>query len=333
MRDRPETTIPEKILTEIRNADSIVVVTHTNPDGDALGSLFAAADILEQYGKRILRFLEDPVSHLFDFLPGCEKASTRIEDVDQFVAGAERQAIMLVLDCGDEDRLGRYRTVLSKHRMIAIDHHRSHREFANLSWIDPDASSTGEMIYEVARVFGVDLSYEAAFNLYVAICTDTGSFRYECTSPRTMHIAAELLERGVRPEVAGKYLYDNYSRERLKLMEMVLSTMHLCNADQIAFIHVSGAMLDESGATMQDVEGFIDFPRSLRSVKVAALLKEGENGHVGVSLRAKGECDVSKVARLFDGGGHRNAAGFRCHGKSIDQVRQEVKDALCKMLQ
>lgn len=333
MKDSPERNIPEKILNEIRKADSIVVVTHTNPDGDALGSLFAAADILEDYDKNVLRFLEEPVSYLYDFLPGCDKATTDVENFQRFVDEAEGQVLILALDCGDEERLGRHRELLMRHRMAVIDHHRSHREFGHVSWIAADCSSTGEMLYEVIRALDIKLTYNIAYNLYVAICTDTGSFRYECTSARTMHIAGDLLAAGIRPEVVGKHLYDNYSHERLKLMEMVLSTMHLCDRDQIAFIHVSGRMLDQCGATMQDVEGFIDLPRSLRSVKVAALLKEGENGHIGVSLRAKGECDVSKVARLFDGGGHRNAAGFRSSGKTLDQVKQEVKDAVSRALQ
>ena len=332
MKDKPERAIPEKLLKEIRNAESIVVVTHTNPDGDALGSLFATAEILESYGKRVLRFLEEPVSYLFDFLPGCELATVKVEDFQKFVDCAEGAVLILALDCGDEERLGCHRELLMRYRTAVIDHHRSHREFGNISWIDADSSSTGEMIYEVTRSLGVRLSYSAAYNLYVAICTDTGSFRYECTTSRTMHIAAELLDHGVRPEVVGRHLYDNYSHERLKLMELVLSTVHVCFDGQIAFIHVSDQMLKKSGATMQDVEGFIDFPRSLRSVKVAALLKEGENGHIGVSLRAKGDCDVSKIARLFNGGGHRNAAGFRCHGKTIEQVRLEVKDAISRVL-
>jgi len=333
MKDKPENLTPAKILDEIQRAESIVVVTHTNPDGDALGSMLAASEILEEYGKRVLRFLEEPIGYLFDFLPGCEKITTNIDTVREFAESATGKFLILALDCGDEDRLGRYRNELTSYRIIVIDHHRLHREFGNASWISPDSSSTGEMIYEVAKDLNIALNYNAAFNLYVAIATDTGSFRYECTSPRTMHIAGELLALGVRPEVVGKHLYDNYSHERLKLMELVLSTMHLCNSGQIAFVHVSDQMLEQSGATMQDTEGFIDFPRSLRSVKVAALIKEGSNGHVGVSLRAKGECDVSKIARLFDGGGHRNAAGFRCYGKTIEQVREEVTAAICRALE
>ncbi|KJR98438.1 MAG: phosphoesterase [Desulfobulbaceae bacterium BRH_c16a] len=333
MNESPEMTIPERMIQVIQGAGNVVLVTHSHPDGDALGSLFAFAGILDSLGKKVFCFLEEPVSHLYDFLPSISRASTSLDVYREFVAGAEGDIIAVALDCGDEDRLGKTKQeFLELEPFLVIDHHRSHRQFGTASWVDPHRSSTGEMVYELALALEAPISYECAYNLYVAICTDTGSFRYESTKPRTMHIAAELLERGVRPEEVGSHLYDNSSQERLKLMEMVLSTITLHDSDQIALMYVSEKMLEESGATLQDVEGFIDLPRSLRSVKVAALVKEAKDGQVSVSLRAKGECDVAQVAKHFDGGGHRNAAGFRCQGKTPEQVSQELLVALGKAL-
>jgi phosphoesterase RecJ-like protein len=143
-----------------------------------------------------------------------------------------------------------------------------------------------------------------------------------------MQVAAELLERGVQAQEIGGHLYDNYSPERLKLLEMILSTMTLSASDTIAFIHVSQKMFKESGATLQDVEGFIDFPRSIRTVRVAAFVKESKPGIVAVSLRAKGDCDVAGIAKEFEGGGHRSAAGFRCLDKTIAEVRREVEEKI-----
>jgi phosphoesterase RecJ-like protein len=333
MNENPERIIPERLIAEIHGATNIVLLTHSHPDGDALGSLFAFADILETLGKKVFCFLEEPISHHYDFLPDTERAHTDLEEFRQFVVDAAGDILMVGLDCGDDDRLGKSKTEFLKiEPFLVIDHHRSHRTFGTISWVDPCRSSTGEMIYELAQALNVPISHNCAYNLYVAICTDTGSFRYECTTPRTMHIAAELLGKGVRPEEVGSHLYDKYSVERLKLMEMVLATITLCARDQIAFMHVSQKMLKESGATIQDVEGFVDLPRSLLSVKVAVLIKETGNDVVAVSMRAKGQCDVAAVAKEFDGGGHRNAAGFRCHGKTIDQVQFDVKDALCRVL-
>lgn len=333
MNENPERIIPERLIAEIHGATNIVLLTHSHPDGDALGSLFAFADILERLGKKVFCFLEEPVSHHYDFLPDTERAHTQLEEFRQFVVDAAGDILMVGLDCGDDDRLGKSKTEFLKiEPFLVIDHHRSHRTFGTISWVDPCRSSTGEMIYELAQALNVPISYNCAYNLYVAICTDTGSFRYESTTPRTMHIAAELLGKGVRPEEVGSHLYDKYSIERLKLMEMVLATITLCVREQIAFMHVSQKMLKESGATIQDVEGFVDLPRSLLSVKVAVLIKETGNDIVAVSMRAKGQCDVAAVAKEFDGGGHRNAAGFRCHGKTIDQVQLDVREAVCRFL-
>ena len=333
MKENPERMIPERIVQDIRSIDNVVLFTHIHPDGDALGSLFGLANILEAIGKNVFCCLQEPISHLYDFMPDNSKAHTRLEEYRAFIAAAGDNVMSIALDCGDDDRLGKDKQeFLQTCPFVVIDHHHSHKDFGTARWVESDCSSTGEMVYELALTLDAHVSYNCAYNLYVAICTDTGSFRYECTRPRTMQIAAELIERGVRPEEVSSHLYDNFSQERLKLMEMVLSTIILFDSDQIAFIHVSDKMLEESGATLQDVEGFIDFPRSLRSVKVAVLIKEASKGLVAVSLRAKGQCDVAEVAKLFEGGGHRNAAGFRSLGKSIEEVRQEVKGALLRAL-
>ena len=333
MNVKPERISPERLLAEIHSATNIVLLTHSHPDGDALGSLFALADILDSLGKKVFCYLEEPVSHHYDFLPDTQRAESSLEAFRHFVGAAGHDIIMIGLDCGDDDRLGKAKSeFLRIEPFLVIDHHRSHRSFGTISWVDPCRSSTGEMIFELAQALRAPISYNCAYNLYVAICTDTGSFRYECTTPRTMHIAAELLEKGVRPEEVGSHLYDKYTVERLKLMEMVLATIVLCAEDQIAFMHVSQKMLQESGATIQDVEGFVDLPRSLYSVKVAVLIKETGNNFIAVSMRAKGQCDVAEVAKVFDGGGHRNAAGFRCQGRTLQEVQSDIREALCKVL-
>jgi phosphoesterase RecJ-like protein len=321
--------IPEHVLDGIRNASSVVLFTHTHPDGDAYGSLFGMASILEFLGKNVFCYLEEPVSHLYDFLPEIERGNTNLQNFKDFVTAAGDGITAIALDCGDADRLGELKDEFLKiSPFLAIDHHRSHKNFGTSRWVDESSSSTGEMVYEIAGALGADISFNCACNLYVALCTDTGSFRYECTGPRTMKIAGELLGRGVKPEKIGSYLYDNFSPERLKLLEIVLGTIQLSDDKQVACMHVTQDMLEESGATMVDVEGFIDFPRSLKAVKAAVLLKETQNEYTAVSLRAKGECNVADVAKHFDGGGHRNAAGFRCYGKNLEQVRTLVLSVL-----
>jgi phosphoesterase RecJ-like protein len=325
--------VPEEITGIIRQADNFVLMTHLHPDGDALGSLFALADILEGMGKKVFRYLEDPVTHLYDFLPGCHLGQTELAALQAFVAAAQGNIAAISLDCGDCDRLGREkRELLNLHPFLVIDHHHGHREFGDYRWLDSHRSSTGEMVYELAMELDVTLSYTAAFNIYVAISTDTGSFRYENTSPRTLLIAAELVKCGVRPEEVAGYVYDNFTLQRLRLMEQVLASLELLASDQLAFIMVTNKMLADCGAMPEDTEGFINYPRALRTVKVAAFLKEMREGGVSVSLRAKGGCDVAEVAAGFGGGGHRNAAGFRFPDKGMQEVRKLVLEALSKAL-
>jgi phosphoesterase RecJ-like protein len=324
--------IPEDISSTIQNAESIVLLTHVHPDGDAVGSLLGCAEMLKTLGKTVFCYLEEPVPYLYRFLPGCEQVSNSLSDLSSFVAKSAK-VIAVSLDCGDCDRLGKHNERLTRiEPFLVIDHHRSHKDFGMHRWVDPDRSSTGEMVYELARHLQAEINYRCAYNLYVAISTDTGSFRYESTTSRTLRIAAELVDKGVLPDEISGYIHDNYSVERIRLMEMVLGTLNLYVSDQLAVIQVTQKMFQDSGALPEDIEGFIDFPRSINSVKIAAFIKEGKDGSISVSLRGKGEYDVAEIAKSFGGGGHRNASGFRFTAKTADQVQQIVIGELSQVV-
>jgi phosphoesterase RecJ-like protein len=317
--------IPEKILEVIRDKGHCVVTTHVQPDGDALGSLLAMTDMLEQMGKRVFAYLDEPISHLFSFLPVSRALSTDIDQLQTFVDEAGVDICAIALDCGEADRMGRYQDAFLRiSPFLVIDHHLSHQNFGDYRWIEPQCSSTGEMIYEISEALGQTPTYEGAFCLYVAICTDTGSFRYECTGSRTFEIAGRLVDLGVNPNHLANLIYDNYSPERLDLMQRVLATLELIENQQIACIHVTREMFYRSGALAQDAEGFVEYARSIRSVKVAVFVKENKSEVISVSLRAKGEFNVASIAKKFGGGGHRNAAGCKFPADSIDSVRDKV---------
>lgn len=325
--------ISEEFIAAIKDAESIVLFTHVHPDGDALGSLLGFADILEGLQKRVFCYLEEEVPYLYHFLPGRDRVNTSLDDLDAFVE-ENGQVMAISLDCGDCDRLGKHAEKLQQIQpFLVVDHHRSHRNFGQYRYVDPGKSSTGEMVYELASLLDAKISYEAAFNLYVAISTDTGSFCYDSTSPRTFRIAADLVELGVQPDEVSGHVYNNYTRERIRLMEMVLGTLHLYDSGRLAVIHVTQEMFAESKALPEDIEGFIDLPRSIRGVRVAAFVKENKNDVISVSLRAKGTLDVAEIAKSFGGGGHRNAAGFRFSGKTLEQVRQQVVDELIRVIE
>lgn len=324
----------EAVLAALRKTDNIMLVTHFNPDGDALGSLLGLADILEGLGKRVLPFLEESVSPLYRFLPGCAHVQTDWEKVAEFIEQVHDNILLVCLDCGDEHRLGRYRHELMRIKpLIVIDHHQGNNGFGDASWIESHRSSTGEMIFDLARALAADISPKAAECLYAAISTDTGSFKYDSTSDHTFAVAGELVKLGVRPASIASNLFDNYTLGRVRLMQEVLATLDMHERDRIAIIRVTQNMLERTFTTMEDTEYFINFPRAIRSVRVAVFLKEIASGYISVSLRSKGQCDVAQIAKGFGGGGHRNASGFRCQGKNLEEMRDELLPLLRQEVQ
>lgn len=308
----------DEIVNLLLNAKKVLLATHIFPDGDALGSQLGLGHALEAMGKEVYFYCEEPASYLLDFLPGCDKLIPFLSDDQDFDCAVS-------LDCGDLRRLGNQAHALLENRpFIAIDHHTGHQDFGDLRWVDSGRSSTGEMVYDLIRMLGGRISKDSAYCIYTAILTDTGSFRYESTTPHTMRVAADLMEYGISvPEICG-HVYDSYTKNRLQLLQQVLSSLELFSDDKIAIIRVTQELFEATGTTGADTELFINFPRSLHTVKVAVFLKETPDNLVGVSMRAKGDVDVAKVARNFGGGGHINAAGFKIPDVTVDELKKRI---------
>ncbi|MDD3618379.1 MAG: bifunctional oligoribonuclease/PAP phosphatase NrnA [Desulfobulbaceae bacterium] len=327
------TTLPETLPEAFRSTGNIVLTTHINPDGDALGSLIGLADILAAMGKQVFRYLEEPVSHLYAFLPDTDLLRTDMDELRNFVRRAGEDVLCVSLDCGDRQRLGRHGDEFLRIRpFIVIDHHKGNDGFGDLTWIDPYRSSTGEMIFDLAMALEQNLSARAATALYAAMVTDTGSFRYESTNAHTFDVARQLVNFGARPHEVAQNLFDNYTVNRLRLLQKVLASLEVHCRGRVAMISVTGDMLAATGCTMEDTENFINLPRSVMTVEVAVFLKEIGEGRVSVSLRAKDTCDVAEVAARFGGGGHRNAAGFRAAEVTVAEVRSRLLEELNRRL-
>lgn len=312
-----------KIVETIQAAQTIVLATHVFPDGDALGSLIGFGHILEGLGKKVILYSDEPVSYLYDFLPGSEKVNAKMPAADEVDCA-------IALDCGDQFRLGKTLGDLLKiEPLVVIDHHTGHKKFGDLRWVDSGRSSSGEMVFELGLKLGAEVSGAAAFCLYTAIVSDTGSFKYASTSPRTFEIAGELVRKGANPEcVAGK-LFDNFTESRLHLLQSVLSTLELFCDGRLAIITATKKMFEITKASPEDSETFINYPRSLASVEIAVFLKEA-NGVIGVSMRSKGNHhDVSAIARKLGGGGHRKAAGCKFRK---EETLKEAREMLFNLL-
>ncbi len=303
----------------------IILATHVRPDGDALGSTFGLAHILMMMGKEVLCYLEKPVTGVYSLLAQGIPIETDFTRVTAFAQQYSDDVVGIALDCGDQGRLGENGNALSQiSPFLVIDHHQGNKGFGDLHWIEPHRSSTGEMVYDLAEELGFadNLSKEAAECLYTALVTDTGSFRYASTTAHTFAVAGKLLDRGVIPATVCQRIFDNASFGSLQLTQAVLASLQTYLDQKVAVIRLTQEMLEQTETSYEDAEGLVNFPRSVKEVRVAVFLKEGEAGtdQISVSMRTKGDCDVAKVAAQFSGGGHRNAAGCRIHGKTMDQV-------------
>lgn len=318
---------PNEIISALQGAESVLVAAHIYPDGDALGSQLALGECLESLGKRVFLYSEEPVSHLYDFMPGCGKLRHALPDMTGFDC-------VVSVDCADRQRLGSAADhLLTAKQLIMIDHHAGHTLFGDLHWVDPSRASTGEMVYDLVVELGAKISPESAYCLYTALVSDTGSFVYSSTTADTFRVAGELVGLGVKPsDVAGK-LFDNFTVNRLELLKLVLDSLEIHSAGRIAMITVTGEMFGQTGTIPADAESFINYPRSLASVRVAAFIKEPRQGIVSVSLRSKGsDCDVAALAAEFGGGGHRNAAGFKLMDVDCALVRKELLEKLERLV-
>jgi phosphoesterase RecJ-like protein len=232
--------------------------------------------------------------------------------------------VAVVLDCGELDRIGSAAAVMQQvEKIIHIDHHSSSDDFGQLNLVRPECSSTAEILYEIIQAIPMSLSPEAAENIYTAILTDTGSFRFANTTARALEIAAEMVALGVAPDKMASEVYDSMSPERLRLLAMSLQTLTLRANGRLATMQVSRRMLEQTKTTVMDTDGFVNYPRGISTAEMAIFFREMDSGKVNVSLRSRGRLNVAEFARTYDGGGHHNAAAFRAAG-SLDEVVEEI---------
>ena len=315
----------EAIAKELRDNKSFFLTTHVNPDGDAIGSLGALALILEDLGKQVVAYCQDEIPGFLRFLPYSER-------IVREIPGSKRFDLAVVLDCGELDRIGNAAEALQQvEKIIHIDHHSSSDDFGQLNLVRPECSSTAEILYEIFQAIPASLSLEAAENIYTAVLTDTGSFRFANTTARALDIAAEMVALGVAPDKIASEVYDSISPERLRLLALSLNTLTLRANGRLATMQVSRGMLEETKTSVMDTDGFVNYPRGINTAEMAIFFREMDPGKVNVSLRSRGRLNVAEFARNYDGGGHHNAAAFRAEG-SLTEVVEEVLAAAEKFI-
>ena len=317
-------TPPGELLEALRKpSGTILCLGHVHPDGDVLGTLLGLGLALSAAGASVTFAGPHPVPDVLAFLPGSDRWQV-------WKAAPVFFDIIVMTDCPNPDRseglLEGARGPRS--RVLNIDHHPDNRRYGSIDWIDPSAAATGEMIFDLLVALGLPLTPAIALNLFTAVHTDTGSFRYSNTTPRTFRIAAELAAAGADPALVSDRLYQQRGRDSLVQLGTVLRRVEVSDDGQVAWLSVPRDLVPRE---LVESEDLVSYPRSIGGVKVAVLLREEAPGTVKASLRAKGEVAVNKIAHRFGGGGHENAAGCTLSGtleEAAASLLQAVREAL-----
>jgi len=307
----------KEIIKTIEEGQNFLITSHIKLDGDALGSELALYLVLKDMGKRAVIYNQDETPDHYRFLPAAENIVHELADVKQFDAA-------FVLDCSELERIGdKAGEICKANKLINIDHHISNNGFSPLKLWDGRASSTGELIFRLFEEMSRKMNKDICTNLYAAILTDTGGFRYSNTSKNTLWAASRLVENGADPQWISENIYESDSPAKIRLLKKTLETLFLDFENRVGSLVVTQSAMRETGASYEHTEGLVDIPRSVKGISISILYTQMENDYFKLSLRSKDKVDVEKIAKKFGGGGHMNAAACRIKG-DIETVKMEI---------
>jgi len=304
--------------------DDYLVVSHVQPDGDAVSSTLAVGWLLSCLGKNYTMINEGPIPTRMEYLWHAEEIvnMSAAETLGQF-------SNIICVDCADFQRVGQTKQYFAENALIVnIDHHPTNNGYGFVNLIKPDAAATAEILFDLLKLFEVEWNIDIATAIYTGLLTDTGGFRYSNTSPKVMAAVSELLALGVKGPELAETLLEELTLPQVKVLNRALSTLELSAAGDIAWVHVTPQDMIDCGAANEDLEGIVNYPRNIRGVEVGILFKVIHDNAVKVSMRSAGKVDVAALAQIFGGGGHTRAAGARIEApleQVIPQVLEEVR--------
>jgi phosphoesterase RecJ-like protein len=316
----------DEVALAIKRYQRFLLTWHVDPDPDSVGSGLALQKALEQLGKEAVCISPDPLGDWYDFLPGVEACLAFHTGIKLDFDAA------IVLDC-EPDRCGGLVEYLNSGiPIINVDHHGTNLGFGKAFYVNPQAAATGEIIYELLKNhWQTPLTEEIATNLFASLSADTGTFRYSNTSGKTLQIAGELVQHGANPAEIAVHLHGNRSYEAVNLIRRALDTLEISQDGLVSWITVTRAMSGEEGWHGQQSEDIIQFPRMIKTVKLAILFREIEPEKTKASFRSRADIDASYIAGLFGGGGHAQAAGCTIDSP-LAEARAQVLDAVIREL-
>ena len=311
---------------------SFLLSTHVNPDADALGSQLGFYLILKKLGKNVRVINHSATPYNLEFLDQYNVIE-KFDETDHANVFDESEVFVL-LDLNQGNRIASMEKGLRafKGLKVCIDHHQDTENLFDFVFGGIEYSATSEIIYDfIEETKIVELDYAIALQLYSGIMTDTGSFRFDRTSPRIHRIMAELLEKGVSPTDVYDKIYDQFKLGRVKLLGEALSSVQLDSTQKIAYMVVRREQLNQNDATEADIDGFVNYCLTIQGVQIGILFYELKDG-IKVSFRSKGEIPVNKLAKEFNGGGHTNASGIRLFNTTVEDVKEKIISAAQRYL-
>ena len=317
---------PTLAVERLRSARRVLLTCHRNPDGDAIGSELALAELANAFGIGSVIVNRDPAPAALGELPGVESVVVADDLPDDFPDAFD---LVITVECPELDRAGF--DGLDRLPILNIDHHMGNPAYGEVNFLDEEAPAVGEMVWTMFKVAGVAPSTDTAVNTYVALATDTGDFRYSNARPRAFRAAAEMVEIGADPPTISKWVHDGRSEGSVRLLGEALTTLRFGCDGRLASLAVDEAAFARAGADSTDTEEIINIPRAIAGVEAVVFCKQWEPGVVKVSLRSRGDVDVRSVAASFGGGGHTNAAGCSFN-TDLETARNMLETSLAELL-
>lgn len=315
-------SVLEQIKEKVDKANSILIVTHENPDGDAVGSSLGFMHGLKKLEGKRVDVLIPELNDMYRFLPGADEILS--------TANAEEYDLCISLDCSDLDRLASCKEIFTKiGNSIVIDHHITNQNFGDVNYVNAVASSTCQNIIVIMATLDISINKDMATCIYAGMLTDTGGFRYN-VQPETFEIAGMLLETGIDIDRIYKVLFDETTEARTKLLGRALNTLETFENGKIAFSYITNKDFEELGCQDGDQENIVNYGRNIKGVEVSIFVREKDGGYK-VSLRANEYIDVSRIATKYGGGGHVRAAGFTTE-MSFEQLKEKIVEDVKEQL-
>jgi len=301
----------------VENSNKIAIMAHADPDGDSIGSIMALREILREKNKDVDFYVNGEIPFNYKFMKDVEKSCIYNEDT--------KYDLFFALDSSDKGRLGENSLIIkNSNKTICIDHHKTNEGYCDLNIIEPDYSSTGEIIFDIFSQLNYKINEVAAENIFISIITDTGKFIYDNAGYNTFENVSKLLKMNINKNEIIKNLYSSEPKNIFKLKSDVFNSTEFYYEDRVALSCLCKETLKKYNLSLKDIDGLVERLRDIENVEISILIKELGANTYKISMRSLGNSDVSKICEVFGGGGHKNAAGFKIDNIEYPYLKKKI---------